>query len=284
MCHRVAGARLVAAAAGMGLIVVASAFPAAAAKMRFGTEETLTHFADTGVRAQNDKLSLCYKATTQWFVLGVYTTDEAVLCDQARRRYWSLPKGDQLKQMQAAKLLPDPIPSYERPFIEYAFGYSLWVLGGLLAIGVVLSRGRSKTEADQAIKRHKVLVRRIMAETLDARPNADPRAEAVAGAVYERVFSEPMPPADFAADRQWVGANPDTYRAYLGATAKNIDVPLKMLLLRIATALTFELGRADDAGWAALVDLAGRLGLDEQALRAVVAEITAAPDQQQVRA
>ena len=52
-------------------------------------------------------------------------------------------------------------------------------------------------------------------------------------------------------------------------------------LAELATALTFELGRADDAGWASLVDLADRIGLDEQAVRQVVAEMTAQPAGQQ---
>lgn len=276
-----AAMRLLAGITAFCLHVLAGASSAEAAKMRFGAEETLTHYADTGVQVGGEKLSLCYKATTQWFLLGVWTTDEAVLCDQARRRYWALPKGDQLKQLQAAKRLPDPIPPYERPFIEYAFGYSLWVLGGLIGVGILLSRGRTRTETDQALKRHKVLVRRIMAETLDARPDPHPHGEAAALSVYERVFSEPMAAADLAAEREWVRTNPDTYRAYLGVVSKNVDASLKLMLLRIAAALTFELGRADDAGWTALVDLAGRLGLDEEALRQVVAEMNAPPQQRQ---
>lgn len=279
-----AATRLLAGITAPCLLALAGATTAAAAKMRFGAEETLTHYADTGVEVGGEKLSLCYKATTQWFLLGAWTTDEAVLCDRARRRYWALPEGDQLKQLQAAKRLPDPIPPYDRPFIEYAFGYSLWVLGGLIGVGIVLSRGRARTATDQALKRHKVLVRRVMAETLDTRPDPHPHGEAAALSVYERVFSEPMAAADLAAEREWVRTNPDTYRAYLGVVSKNVDTSLKLLLLRIATALTFELGRADDAGWAALVDLAGRLDLDEQAVHQVVAEIKTPPQQQQRQA
>lgn len=268
--NRLAALAIVAATA-----VLAGTEPAGAAKLRFGSDETLTRYADTGIRVGGDLLSLCYKATTQWFIAGVYTTDEAVLCDAAGKRYWPLPAGDQLKQLQQRGLLPDPLPRYERPIIEYAFGYSLWVVIGVLVLGGVASRLLTSSQNGKALGRHKTLVRRVMAETLDARPGADGRAEAAARAVYERVFGESLAAGTFAEDRTWVAGNQDAYRAYFGAMAKNVDPGLKALLLRIATALTFELGRADDAGWTFLVGLATRLGLDETTVTSIVNEMAA---------
>jgi hypothetical protein len=256
------------------ILLPAISTSAFAAKLRFGDEDTLTVYAETNVRAGADKLSLCYKATTFWLLAGVYTTGEVVLCNQARTRYWPLPTGDKLAELQRAGQIANPVPTYERPVIEYIFGYSLWILIGGLAVGGVLGRHLRKTSAVAAGKRIRVLAKRIIAEVIDARPEAAAAAHAAAHAVYESAFGEALDRADFDRERSWIRSNLRAYHAYFEVVAKRIDAPMKDFLLRIAATLTVNLGRADEAGWVTLIALARRLGVGDDAVGKIIEELS----------
>ena len=47
--------------------------------------------------------------------------------------YWAL-DAEMTKALQEAKVLPDPLPKYEIPVMDYVFGYSLWIIIGVLAV------------------------------------------------------------------------------------------------------------------------------------------------------
>jgi hypothetical protein len=138
-----------AAAAGLSLASIAiTAGPAEAARYRFGTDERLYAYAKTGIVRANKPVALCYKTSTYNLFAPVYTTDEKVLCNVESNAYWPVPKGEELRNLQAAGLMPKPVPDYKRPIFDYLMGYLLWVVlagvGAFFGVSALASHGKSE--------------------------------------------------------------------------------------------------------------------------------------------
>ena len=100
-------------------------------KLMFGWDDKIECIQSVGVKGQdNEPLCLAYKTSKLFVGAGVYLKDEGyVLGDPAQRgRFYPWPEAEQVKTWQTAGLLPDPLPGYSIPAIEYAFAYSLWLI------------------------------------------------------------------------------------------------------------------------------------------------------------
>jgi hypothetical protein len=123
-------------------------------KMAFGWDDKITCIQSVGVKGQdNEPLCLAYKTSKLFVVAGVYMKDEGyVLGDPAHKdRFYPWPDADQVKKWQSAELLPDPLPEYSIPAIEYAFAYSLWiVIAVMIAWGVAKNALTKRRQARDA--------------------------------------------------------------------------------------------------------------------------------------
>lgn len=100
-------------------------------KLMFGWDDKITCIQAVGVKGQDDEaLCLAYKTSKLFVGAGVYLKDEGyVLGDPAQKdRFYPWPDADQVTGWQTAGLLPQPLPGYSIPAIEYAFAYSLWII------------------------------------------------------------------------------------------------------------------------------------------------------------
>lgn len=112
-------------------------------KLMFGWDDKIECIQSVGVKGQDDEpLCLAYKTSKLFVGAGVYLKDEGyVLGDPAQRdRFYPWPEAAQVKSWQSAGLLPDPLPAYSIPAIEYAFAYSLWIIIAVMAGWAVLQR------------------------------------------------------------------------------------------------------------------------------------------------
>jgi len=103
--------------------------------LMFGKDETLTCVQPVTLKGANDEaLCLAYKTSKYFVGAGVYLKDDGyVLKSMASPdTYYQVPEGAELKAFQADGLMPDPLPPYSVPFVEYLFGYSLWILVALV--------------------------------------------------------------------------------------------------------------------------------------------------------
>jgi hypothetical protein len=50
------------------------------------------------------------------------------------KKFYHLPKGDELARFQNAGTLPNPLPPYRLGFLDYLVGYSLWWALALVAV------------------------------------------------------------------------------------------------------------------------------------------------------
>lgn len=117
-------------------------------KMLFGSEETITCIEKVALKgAEEESLCLAHMHTKVFFVAGLYVKDNGyVLQIDGQQSYYPIPEGEELTNFQEAGMLPKVFPDYSIGFVEYAFGYSLWIV--LLFVGA-FTLWKSKRESAQ---------------------------------------------------------------------------------------------------------------------------------------
>jgi hypothetical protein len=117
----------------------------------FGKGEKLHCITDVEFKgAEEQDLCLAYKTTTISFFVPLYFHDDGyVLAVKARNdTYYELPPQGELATLQAAGILPSPLPPYSIPLHEYGFGFLLWVvLAAVILLGVVQYQLKQRRKA-----------------------------------------------------------------------------------------------------------------------------------------
>ncbi len=116
-------------------------------KLMFGWDDKITCIAPVGVKGENDEpLCLAYRTSKLFVGAGVYLKDEGyVLGDPGKKDlYYPWPDEAQVTKWQSAELLPDPLPAYSIPLVEYAFAYSLWIIIAAMVAWAVAKSALSK--------------------------------------------------------------------------------------------------------------------------------------------
>ena len=100
----------------------------------FGTDETITCIQHLDVKGPKDEsLCLAHKYSKLFIGAGIKLSDEGYVLGVEGGKgdkvthYFELDAA-KLKDLQSSSLLPNPLPKYEIPWFEYAFGYSLWLV------------------------------------------------------------------------------------------------------------------------------------------------------------
>jgi hypothetical protein len=117
----------------------------ARADMLFGPDESIHRI--TEVEIDGETYYLAFKTTMYFFVAGVYVSDDGYVLQEKGKTNWFIPLSqDEIRDLQAAGHLPDPLPRYTVPIWEYLFGYSLWIVvagtAAFSALGAKLSPRR----------------------------------------------------------------------------------------------------------------------------------------------
>ena len=121
-------------------------------RLAFGKDEVLTCLQDVDVRGKDgEALCLAHKKATFFVGAGVYVKDEGyVLRAKGKDIYYPL-AADDIAELQQEGSLPTPLPPYEMSWFDYAFGYSLWIiLGGMAVIALVRNVLKTRRRAADA--------------------------------------------------------------------------------------------------------------------------------------
>ncbi len=120
----------------VAILCLSTATEAHAARLHFGNKDELRILQDVSVTSpKGEDLFLAHRITTTYFLLGVWVQDNGyVLAIKGGEGYYPMPDDKTLKLMQAAKLLPNPLPAYKLREIDYIMGYSMYIF--ILVIGV----------------------------------------------------------------------------------------------------------------------------------------------------
>lgn len=121
---------------------------AEAAKLSFGTSETLEKIQDTQITGQNnEKLYLGYKFSHHSFIAPYMMTDDGyILGVEGQNRYYKLTP-ELRDRFQAQGLLPKPLPDYEIGWFHWVFGHLLWIVAGFIGLSIYLGARKSKKAA-----------------------------------------------------------------------------------------------------------------------------------------
>lgn len=104
----------------------------------FGKEEKLHCLVDVPLKgAREEELCVAYKTTMYAVLAPAYFRDDGYVlaAKGGGTTYYPLPEGAELATLQTAGVLPNPLPPYQIPPLDYAFGYLLW---SALAVGLGL--------------------------------------------------------------------------------------------------------------------------------------------------
>jgi hypothetical protein len=105
--------------------------------MQFGEQDSFRKIQD--VEFQDPKgrdLYLGYRITTKFFIAGVNLTDQGYVLavkGSEEQEYYAL-SAEQIKALQAEGGLPKPLPKYVISTLDYAIGYSLWIIVAFMAV------------------------------------------------------------------------------------------------------------------------------------------------------
>lgn len=123
-------------------------------KLMFGKDETLTCIQPVTLKgADGESLCLAFKTSKYFVGAGVYLKDDGYVLKATSQKdlYYPMPAPEELKAFQAQGLVPDPLPAYSVPVVEYLFGYSLWiVIAGVVAFERLKSARTKKRKARDA--------------------------------------------------------------------------------------------------------------------------------------
>lgn len=111
--------------------------------LMFGWDEKIECLQSVGVVGHdNEALCLAYKTSKLFLGAGIYLKDEGyVLGDPAQpTHFYPWPDQAQVTGWQTAGLIPDPLPAYSIPAVEYAVAYSLWIIVAVMAAWAVTRR------------------------------------------------------------------------------------------------------------------------------------------------
>lgn len=129
----------------------------AMAEYRFGEDQEIRFIQDVTLKgAQDEALYLGYMTKTMNVVAGAYVEDAGYVLGVKgeSKKYYPMPKGEDLARFQSGGYLPDPLPPYRLSFWDYLVGYSLWwslaLVGLVWAIGAWRKRKTAAATAAQS--------------------------------------------------------------------------------------------------------------------------------------
>jgi hypothetical protein len=120
------------------VVLGAASTSANAGKACFGMGEELRPIAKTGLKdSAGNSLELAAKRTMWCFLLPYSIVDDGLVLKPKGESssYYKLPPMEEVARMQAAGLLPRPLPKPELSTLDLVVGHSFFVLLVVLALG-----------------------------------------------------------------------------------------------------------------------------------------------------
>lgn len=103
--------------------------------MLFGRSEKIHK-----IQPIDDEYSLSHKLTIYYFVAGVYLKDDGYVAQERGISDTYIPLTPaMIGELQTEGLLPKPLPEYSIPLIDYAAGFSLWLIIAAIGLFVFIS-------------------------------------------------------------------------------------------------------------------------------------------------
>ena len=109
--------------------------------LMFGTRDEIECIVPTKFAGpEGTQVCLAKKVSLHFFGAGVYVSDGGyVLRVDHGATYYKLNQAN-LEELQALGLVPTPLPKYGISPLQYAFGYSLWIVLFIVAVGLIAQR------------------------------------------------------------------------------------------------------------------------------------------------
>jgi hypothetical protein len=121
--------------------------------MLFGTQDDLNCIVDIPLKGgANEPLCLGFKVSLHFFVGGIYVSDGGYILRVRNnsKSFYEMPQGQELADYQVNGMIPTPLPAYSVPVFDYLFGYSLWIILGVMGAFVAIRHAVRKRRLPKA--------------------------------------------------------------------------------------------------------------------------------------
>ena len=246
-----------------------------AAQFGFGDDGRVTPIQDVKLKGpQGEALTLAYKTSSKWFLLGLYLRDDGYVLGVKNEpgRYHAL-SGDQIERWQMSGLLPKPLPAYNIAMIDYVLGYSMWIVAGLVFFGLAGFGWAARSKKKRVDREVRIAVRRTLAKAILSDGSVDRSERIAAQNVYAQLFAENLSPVELARDIAWVSENPVGYDLYIDTMAANLPSDAKIILVQAFTHIIGIDSELHEGERVEFEKFAARVGVDEKDKAGIIAEL-----------
>lgn len=129
------------------ILVLPSSEANARGSLRFGDDSTIHFIKELTVKGpKSEELSLGYKTTTKNFALPYYLQKDGYVLKVKGTDGFYILNDKLIRDMQGKGQLPSPLPPFTLSWVDYVFGYLLWVvIAGLLLWGLISMLWKKRT-------------------------------------------------------------------------------------------------------------------------------------------
>lgn len=124
------------------------------AQLILGNKQQVHPITDVSLKSpKGEELYLGHLTATGYFLLGVYVDDKGYVLGikGTEDLYYPMPEKPLMLAAQKTGLLPDPLPDYSIPPLEYIKGYSMWMLLAVFFVLSVMSKRKRRTRKTEEI-------------------------------------------------------------------------------------------------------------------------------------
>ena len=261
------------------VLVVALASPDASARrrgMHFGQSDEMVCLVDMpSVGPEGEEL--CLAAHNAYYALigGLYSTSELVIAAKSADvydAYYPLPTGNDLSSLQASGVLPDPLPTYDRPISDYISGYSLWfmILVMVAAYFAIGRAGRRRATRDDPQVLMGTMLRVLIAAMLADGTIHEHEKETIR-LIYRKTTGLDLNESDFKRMILEIAHDKTDIEVQMQKVRSRITPDSKGLVVRDALMILCADGHVADAEKTFLTKVARGLALSEKQFEAVIA-------------
>lgn len=219
-----------------------------------------------------------------YFFAGISTTSNLLIAEKHGNGYMDVPTGNELALFQSAGALPNPLPTYSRPIIDYLYGYSLWLLFGVIAlfwaVTTKIRTSTSKKNTRDAKVAFEAGLKRVLISAMIADGTIDEEEINTIKNVYASATSKTIDESEIKIiSERLISEKPDG-NSELKKQRQVLTVQGKLTLVRAAMMVLCSNERLDDGEITYLESIAKSLQISDYDLNWVVSEFVQIHDTQ----
>lgn len=192
-------------------------------------------------------------------------------------RYYTIPIGKELKTLQDEGLLPNPLPTYSRPILDYIYGYSLWILLAVIVCIYLLVKmvgGRDRTPS--RLHKQDVIfasdLRRVLVAAMLSDGSIEEEEKNTIKSVHKHIIGADMSDTELEAVIEALIKEDEPVKKALEQTSENLTENEKKLLVTASMMVLCADGKIEESEMSFIVGVANALSMPQAQFREILSK------------